>query len=200
MKGVFHGVMTPTGPIGLRVVTFRWSGVGSDWPSRAPGARSAKKRKFSAPRSAALDMKRQRLPGVPAFAQGDLLGPRLDPVGDAVQDAPCACRPASLPRPERPPWPPWPRASMSAAVPRATRAIRLSSTGERVSNAPTPGTSCAVDQVQDAARPKPRQMAVQLGQMGGKVGHSVLSRQVAADRAGLGAKGGVDVAHLQATA
>jgi hypothetical protein len=41
MKGVFHGVMTPTGPIALRLVMFKWDLVGSDWPSRAPGARSA---------------------------------------------------------------------------------------------------------------------------------------------------------------
>src|ERR1700712_1966901 len=62
MKGVFQGVMTATGPMGLRVVKFTWSAVGSDWPSAADGARSAKKRKFSAPRMAAFDMKRQHWP------------------------------------------------------------------------------------------------------------------------------------------
>ncbi len=62
MKGVFHGVMMPTGPIGTRVVMFINVGDGSVWPSRADGARSPKKRKFSAPRSAALDMKRNAWP------------------------------------------------------------------------------------------------------------------------------------------
>ncbi len=38
MKGVFQGVMTPTGPIGLRLVTFNCPGACSDCPSRAPGA------------------------------------------------------------------------------------------------------------------------------------------------------------------
>ncbi len=42
MNGVFHGVMTPTGPIGVRDVTFRCLDVGSDRPSRAEGAMSAK--------------------------------------------------------------------------------------------------------------------------------------------------------------
>ncbi|GIX12338.1 MAG: hypothetical protein KatS3mg118_0297 [Paracoccaceae bacterium] len=62
MKGVFHGVITPTGPIGTRPVMFIRVGLGRASPSRADGARSAKKRKFSAPRSAALDMKRQACP------------------------------------------------------------------------------------------------------------------------------------------
>ena len=58
MNGVFHGVMMPTGPIGTRVVTFQWSAVGRLRPLRASGTRSAKKRKFSAERTAAFDMKR----------------------------------------------------------------------------------------------------------------------------------------------
>ena len=56
MKGVFQGVMMPTGPIGARDVMLSWPSVRSTRPSRASGARSAKKRKFSAPRSAALAM------------------------------------------------------------------------------------------------------------------------------------------------
>ena len=56
MKGVFHGVMMPTGPIGTRVVIFISVADGRACPSRADGALSAKKRKFSAPRSAAFDM------------------------------------------------------------------------------------------------------------------------------------------------
>ena len=58
MNGVFHGVMIPTGPIGTRVETFQCSPAGMLRPSRASGARSAKKRKFSAARTAALDMNR----------------------------------------------------------------------------------------------------------------------------------------------
>ena len=46
----------------LREMTFRSVGEGRDWPSRAPGALSAKKRKFSAPRSAACDMNRMVWP------------------------------------------------------------------------------------------------------------------------------------------
>ncbi len=38
MNGVFHGVITPTGPIGRRDVVFIWVGVRVTWPSSAPGA------------------------------------------------------------------------------------------------------------------------------------------------------------------
>mgnify|MGYP002063081392 CR=1 FL=1 len=48
IKGVFHGVITPTGPMGLRDVTLICPGPYSDCPSRAVGARSAKNWKFSA--------------------------------------------------------------------------------------------------------------------------------------------------------
>src|SRR5665213_1464508 len=58
MKGVFHGVMTPTGPIGTRVDTFQCSSLGVFSPLRASAHLSAKKRKFSAARIAALAMKR----------------------------------------------------------------------------------------------------------------------------------------------
>ena len=46
MNGVFQGVITPTGPIGWREVMFKCVGVGSDLPSRAPGARSAMPRQL----------------------------------------------------------------------------------------------------------------------------------------------------------
>src|SRR4051812_16930437 len=62
MNGVFHGVITPTGPIGTRVETFQCSSLGVFWPSRASPHRSAKKRKFSAARIAALAMKRWAWP------------------------------------------------------------------------------------------------------------------------------------------
>src|SRR5437762_6809744 len=58
MNGVFHGVITPTGPIGTRVEIFQCSSLGVLRPSLASVHRSAKKRKFSAARIAALAMKR----------------------------------------------------------------------------------------------------------------------------------------------
>ncbi|MEY9226035.1 hypothetical protein ABH974_006458 [Bradyrhizobium ottawaense] len=58
MNGVFHGVITPTGPIGTRVEIFQCSSLGVLRPSRASAHLSAKKRKFSAARIAALAMKR----------------------------------------------------------------------------------------------------------------------------------------------
>src|SRR3954452_11248887 len=58
MNGVFQGVITPTGPIGTRVETFQCSSLGMFRPSRASVHLSAKKRKFSAARIAALAMKR----------------------------------------------------------------------------------------------------------------------------------------------
>jgi len=42
MKGVFQGVMIPTGPIGAREVTLTCPSPRSDFPSRAEGAMSAK--------------------------------------------------------------------------------------------------------------------------------------------------------------
>src|SRR5450759_185244 len=62
MNGVFHGVITPTGPIGTRVDTFQCSSLGMFRPSRASAHLSAKKRKFSAARIAALAMKRWAWP------------------------------------------------------------------------------------------------------------------------------------------
>src|SRR5258706_5784820 len=62
MNGVFHGVITPTGPIGTRVETFQCSSLGMFRPSRASVHLSAKKRKFSAARIAALAMKRWAWP------------------------------------------------------------------------------------------------------------------------------------------
>ena len=58
MNGVFHGVITPTAPIGTRVETFQCSSLGILSPSRASVHLSAKKRKFSAARIAAFAMKR----------------------------------------------------------------------------------------------------------------------------------------------
>src|SRR5260221_4035638 len=62
MNGVFHGVITPTGPIGTRVEMFQCSSLGVLRPSLASAHLSAKKRKFSAARIAALAMKRWACP------------------------------------------------------------------------------------------------------------------------------------------
>src|SRR5579871_6493250 len=62
MNGVFHGVITPTGPIGTRVEMFQCSSLGVLRPSRASVHLSAKKRKFSAARMAAFAMKRCACP------------------------------------------------------------------------------------------------------------------------------------------
>ena len=135
MKGVFHGVMTPIGPIGLRLVTFMWVGVGRLWPSRACGARSAKKRKFSAPRSAAFDMKRQAWP-VSQHSQSAISSAR-----SSIRSA-MRCRIALRSSPlfaaqaGKASLAALAALSISSAVPRATSAITLSSTGERVSNVP----------------------------------------------------------------
>ena len=58
MNGVFHGVITPTGPSGDRVEKFMWCSSGIERPLGASGAWSAKNRKFSAPRIAAALMNR----------------------------------------------------------------------------------------------------------------------------------------------
>ena len=62
MKGVFHGVIIPTGPIGTLVVIFIRVGDFKCFPSRAAETWSAKYLKFSAPRKAAFDIKRQAWP------------------------------------------------------------------------------------------------------------------------------------------
>ena len=85
MNGVFHGVMTPTGPIGTRVETFQCSSLGVLRPSRASAHLSAKKRKFSARADRGLGHEAVGLAGVDAFQHGDVVGARLDRVGDRVQ-------------------------------------------------------------------------------------------------------------------
>ena len=131
MNGVFHGVITPTGPIGTRVEKFQCSSLGMFSPSRASAHLSAKKRKFSAARIAALAMKRMGLAGIDAFEHRDIVGAGFDGVGDLMQHgaafvagtsrqagkaaaAACAAR------------------SMSAASPAATLPITLLSSGEKL--------------------------------------------------------------------
>src|SRR5947208_17105788 len=54
MNGVFHGVITPTGPIGTRVEMFQCASEGVLRPSRASAHLSAKKPQVSAARIAGL--------------------------------------------------------------------------------------------------------------------------------------------------
>ena len=133
MNGVFQGVIIPTGPIGLREVTFIWSGANRLLPSRAVGARSAKKRKFSAARSAAFDMKRRACPvsihSSSAISSARATMPSAIRCNMALRLAPAisrhsakACVAARAAR------------SISAASPRATSAMRRISTGDTVSN------------------------------------------------------------------
>ena len=133
IKGVFHGVMIPTGPKGAREVRLTCPGAWSVRPSRASTALSAKKRKFSAPRSAALDIKRSAWPvsmlstmeissaraSIPSAIRCKIL--RRSAPGSAAHapKAACAARAA---------------ASTSAASPRATCASGFRSTGEMISN------------------------------------------------------------------
>ena len=85
MNGVFHGVMTPTGPIGTRVEMFQCSSLGVFRPSRASAHLSAKKRKFSAAADRGLGHEAVRLAGVDAFQNRDVVGVVLDGVGHTMQ-------------------------------------------------------------------------------------------------------------------
>jgi hypothetical protein len=133
MKGVFQGVITPTGPMGRRVVTFQCVGVGRLLPVARGRRKVGEETEVLGPAQRRLRHEAPGLPGIPAFAEGDLFGPRLDPVGDAVQDRLALVavhrRPGRKGRRRR-----LAAASTVCASPNATRAIRLSSTGERVSN------------------------------------------------------------------
>src|SRR5882724_10751122 len=132
MNGVFHGVMTPTGPIGTRVEMFQCSSLGVLRPSRASAHLSAKKRKFSAARIAALAMKRWAWPV--SMHSSTAISSARSSIASATRcssffrivagmsrhdlkasDAAVAAR------------------SMSSALPRATEASTAPSTGELVS-------------------------------------------------------------------
>ena len=72
MKGVFHGVMTPTGRSAC--ASRRSSGRRTAGSTAVAPRRSGRRRSGSfPPRAGRLDMKRQ-VPGVPAFERGDLVG------------------------------------------------------------------------------------------------------------------------------
>src|SRR6201996_5463492 len=133
MNGVFHGVITPTGPIGIRVEIFQCSSLGVLRPSRASAHLSAKKRKFSAARIAALAMKRWAWPV--SMHSSTAMSSARSSIASATRckslrrieadmsrhdlkasDAAVAAR------------------SMSSALPRATFASTEPSTGDLVSN------------------------------------------------------------------
>src|SRR4051812_4725562 len=133
MKGVFHGVITPTGPIGTRVDTFQCSSLGIFNPSRASAHLSAKKRKFSAARTAALAMKRCAWPvsthsstaissARSSMASATRCSSFLRMMAGMSRQALKACAAAVAAR------------SISSALPRATDASAAPSTGDFVSN------------------------------------------------------------------
>src|SRR6266567_8227494 len=133
MNGVFHGVITPTGPIGTRVEMFQCSSLGMLRPSRASAHLSAKKRKFSVARIAAFAMKRCACPV--SMHSSTAMSSARSSMASATRcsnffriaagisrqdlkasDAAVAAR------------------SMSSALPRATEASTAPSTGDLVSN------------------------------------------------------------------
>src|SRR5947209_19904657 len=133
MNGVFHGVITPTGPIGTRVETFQCSSLGIFNPSRASAHLSAKKRKFSAARIAALAMKRCAWPvsmhsstaissARSSMASATRCSSFLRMAVGMSRQALKACAADVAAR------------SISSALPRATDASTAPSTGDFVSN------------------------------------------------------------------
>src|SRR3981081_1344966 len=132
MNGLFHGVITPTGPIGTRVETFQCSSLGMFRPSRASVHLSAKKRKFSAALIAALAMKRWAWPvsmhsstaissARSSMASATRCSSFFRMVAGISRQALKACAAAVAAR------------SISSASPRATGASTAPSTGDFVS-------------------------------------------------------------------
>ncbi len=135
-----------------------WPGASSDRPSWAPGARSAKKRKFSAAAQRRLRHVADRLAGVHALDQRDLVGARLDGIGDPVQDSLPLGSPACRVQPGNARLAARAARSISAAPPRATVASTALSTGDSVSNVrPSPASGvpsirCATGRSRKRAR------------------------------------------------
>src|SRR6202035_5728868 len=132
MNGVFHGVITPTGPIGTRVDTFQCSSLGRLRPSRASVHLSAKKRKFSAERIAALAMKRWAWPV--SMHSSTAMSSAWSSIASATR---CKSFLRMVAGMSREAWKAW-RAlvaarSMSSVPPRATVASTAPSTGDLVS-------------------------------------------------------------------
>ncbi len=85
MNGVFHGVITPTGPIGTRVETFQCSSLGHVEAVAGVGAFVGEEAKILGRPDRGLGHEAMGLAGVDAFEHGDIVGAVLDGVGDAMQ-------------------------------------------------------------------------------------------------------------------
>ena len=85
MNGVFHGVMTPTGPIGTRVEMFQCSSLGRVEAVARLGALVGEEAEILRAADRGLGHEAMGLAGVDAFQHGDIVGAVLDGVGDAMQ-------------------------------------------------------------------------------------------------------------------
>ena len=133
MNGVFHGVITPTGPIGTRVEMFQCSSLGVLRPSRASAHLSAKKRKFSAARIAALAMKRCAWPV--SMHSSTAISSARSSMASATRCSSFLRIAAGMSRQDLKASAAAVAArSMSSALPRATVASTAPSTGDLVSN------------------------------------------------------------------
>src|SRR5262249_3803517 len=133
MKGVFHGVITPTGPIGTRVEMFQCSSLGMLRPSRASAHLSAKKRKFSAARIAALAMKRCACPV--SMHSSTAMSSARSTIASATRCSSLRRIEADMSRHDLKAREAAVAArSISSALPRATEASTDPSTGDLVSN------------------------------------------------------------------
>ena len=111
------------------------------------------------------------LPSIPAFAKGNLFGPRLDQIGDAVQDRLALVarhghpgRKRGLGRLGRP-------VDIRRRAARHRRDQAFVDRRMRLEHPACTGHILAGDQVQDTLVAEPRQMAVKFRQLGCKVGH-----------------------------
>ena len=94
MNGVFHGVITPTGPSGDRLEKFMWCSSGIERPLRRVGCVVGEEPEVLGTADRRRAHEPDGLAGVDAFDRGDLVGPLDDQVGDVVQD-PLALLPAA---------------------------------------------------------------------------------------------------------
>jgi hypothetical protein len=173
MNGVFQGVITPTGPIGWREVMFIWVGVGSDLPSRAPGARSAKNRKFSAPRSAAFDMKRQACP-VSQHSQSAISSARASIRSAILCKMALRFSPLSAAHAGNAAFAAFAARSTSAADPQRHLGDQAFIDGRaRLERAAASGRILATNQVQDALVAETGQMTLKPSKMSAEVRHAV---------------------------
>ena len=86
MKGVFQGVMMPTGPIGTRVVMLIWPSPAQHLAVARRRCAVGKEAKILRAAQSRLGHEFQGLPGIHAFDERDLLGPGDDCVRDFMQE------------------------------------------------------------------------------------------------------------------